>query len=87
VFVEAKNENIVAGIPRCLAEMVAAQVFSARNKTATAAVYGAVTTVILWRFLRLDSRQARVDIVEYPIQTPRKVFGILTAIARGHAGT
>jgi hypothetical protein len=85
VLVEAKNENIVAGIPQCLAEMVAAQVFNARNKT-TATVYGAVTTGILWRFLRLDGKQAAVDMVEYPIQTPRKVFGILTVIALGGAG-
>jgi ABC-type sulfate transport system permease component len=49
-------------------------------------VCGAVTTGILWRFLRLDGKRAGVDIVEYPIQTPRKVFGILTAIVLGEAG-
>jgi hypothetical protein len=86
VLVEAKNENIVAGIPQCLAEMIAAQVFNARNNATTGTVYGAVTTGILWRFLRLDGTQAGVDIVEYPIQTPRKVFGILTAITLGAAG-
>src|SRR5438445_5541652 len=54
VLVEAKNENIVAGIPQCLAEMVAAQKFNGQEKLPDAAVYGAVTTGILWRFLRLD---------------------------------
>ena len=87
VLVEAKNENIVAGIPQCLAEMVAAQVFNSRNKAAPATIYGAVTTGFLWRFLRLDGKQAGVDAVEYPIQTPRKLFGILTAITLGEAGT
>jgi hypothetical protein len=87
VLVEAKNENIVGGIPQCVAEMVAAQVFNARNKTPVPIIYGAVTTGVLWRFLRLEGKQAAVDSVEYPIQTPRKVFGILTSIALGSADT
>jgi hypothetical protein len=80
VLVEAKNENIVAGIPQCLAEMVAAQQFNQRHGS-MGTVYGAVTTGVLWRFLRLDRVQAAVDRVEYAIQSPRKIFGILTAIA------
>ncbi len=85
VLVEAKNENIVAGIPQCLAEMVAAQVFNARTQSTTGSLYGAVTTGVQWRFLRLDGKKAAVDTVEYAIQSPRKVFGILTAIALGEA--
>jgi hypothetical protein len=42
-----------------------------------------VTTGVLWRFLRLDGTTARVDGVEYPIQAPRRVFGILRAVALG----
>ena len=49
-------------------------------------MYGVVTTGVLWRFLKLDGATARVDSVEYPIQSPRKIFGILTEIAMG-AGT
>lgn len=86
MLVEAKNENIVAGIPQCLAEMVAAQVFNERNQAVAGTVFGAVTTGIQWRFLRMDGTQAAVDVVEYPIQSPQKVFGILTAIALGGAG-
>src|SRR5436309_1842048 len=44
VLVEAKNENIVAGIPQCLAEMVAAQKFNAQQDLPESPVYGAVTT-------------------------------------------
>src|SRR5436190_9003755 len=43
VFVEAKNENIVAGIPQWLAEMVAAQRFNAQQDLPESPVYGAVT--------------------------------------------
>jgi hypothetical protein len=83
VLVEAKNENIVAGIPQCLAEMVAAQKFNEQQKNPRMAVSGIVTTGVLWRFLRLDGTQAAVDVVEYPIHSPRKIFGILTWIALG----
>jgi hypothetical protein len=83
VLVEAKNESIVGGIPQCLAEMVAAQKFNAQQKQPDGTIYGAVTTGVLWRFLKLAGTQAAVDTVEYPIQLPRKVFGILTAMTLG----
>jgi hypothetical protein len=81
VLVEAKNENIVGGIPQCLAEMVAARRFNRQQKSSDMAVHGIVTTGIQWRFLKLDGTRASVDSVEYPIQSSRKIFGILTAIA------
>jgi hypothetical protein len=85
VLVEAKNENIVGGIPRCLAEMVAARRFNRQSQSPDTAVHGIVTTGMLWRFLKLDGTRASVDTVEYPIQSSRKIFGILTAIALGGA--
>jgi hypothetical protein len=83
VLVEAKNENIVAGIPQCLAEMVAARLFNENAGLTLSAMYGVVTTGTLWRFLKLEGTTAHVDSVEYPIQSPRKIFGILTAITLG----
>ncbi|HMV48070.1 MAG TPA: hypothetical protein PLD20_11970 [Blastocatellia bacterium] len=81
VLVEAKNENIIGGIPQCLAEMIAAQRFNAANGIAPASVYGVVTTGMQWRFLKLDGVRANVDSAEYSIQTPKKVFGIFKRIA------
>ena len=86
VLVEAKKEDIVAGIPRCLAEMVAALRFNERAGSPAGPMYGIVTTGVLWRFLKLEGKAATVDAVEYPIQSPRKIFGILTAIALGDGG-
>lgn len=83
VLVQAKNENIVAGIPQCLAEMVAAQRFNAAAGRDVGPIYGAVTTGLAWRFLRLDGTRASVDGVEYPIQVPERVFGVLTYMALG----
>ncbi len=81
VLVEAKNENIIAGIPQCLAEMVAALRFNEANGLAPAPVYGAVTTGMQWRFLKLEGIEANVDSVEYTIQAPKKIFGILRHVA------
>lgn len=81
ILVEAKSENIVGGVPQCLAEMVAAQRFNAAAGLPPAPIFGAVTTGVLWRFLVLDATRAVIDSVEYPIQSPRRIFGILTHIA------
>jgi hypothetical protein len=81
VLVEAKNENIIAGIPQCLAEMVAALKFNQANGIPPAPVHGIVTTGMQWRFLKLEVTRANVDSVEYTIQAPRKIFGILKHIA------
>jgi hypothetical protein len=80
VLVEAKNENIIAGIPQCIAEMVAAQRFNKRSGMPEEAVFGVVTTGMLWRFLKLDGTLVNVDVVEYPIQGLPKLVGILTQI-------
>jgi hypothetical protein len=66
--------------------MVAARRFNLQEQSADRAVHGIVTTGMLWRFLRLDGTKASVDAVEYPIQSSRKIFGILTAIAFAGAG-
>ena len=84
VLVEAKNENIVGGIPQCLAEMVAAQKFN-KDQPPESAVFGVVTTGMLWRFLKLEGTTAAVDAVQYPIESVRKIFGILSRMALGSA--
>ena len=83
VLVEAKNENILGGIPQCLAEMIAALRFNAAQGMPPHPVFGAVTSGMTWRFLKLDGVRANVDVTEYPIQSPEKIFGILHHIALG----
>jgi hypothetical protein len=80
VLVEAKNENIVGGLGQCLAEMIAAQQFNLEQNHPRERVYGIVTTGIQWRFLQLERQLATVDSVEYSIQNPEKIFGILEHI-------
>lgn len=75
--VEAKNENMKAGVGRCIAEMVAAHIFNEREGEGAAAVFGAVTTGTAWRFLRLDRETVSVDRAEYNLGQLEKVLGIL----------
>lgn len=77
IIVEAKNENIIAGLGQCLAAMVAAQVFNQRAETSVETVYGAVTTGTNWKFITLTDTQVAIDLDEYYINQIDKILAIL----------
>lgn len=79
-IVEAKNENIRAGIAQCLAELVAARMFNANRGHPMPVVHGAVTTGDLWRFLRLRDDGAEVDLSQHHIQHVDRILGVLLAM-------
>ncbi len=81
-IVEAKNENIKAGIGQCIAEMLAAQRFNAARGAALPAVFGVVTTGSSWKFLRLMDTTVTVDQTEYSIAQPEQIVSILVAMIR-----
>lgn len=83
--VEAKNENMRAGISQCLAELVAAQIFNEGRGRPRAAVYGAVTTGSNWLFLRLSGQRASIDLTEYYLSDVGRIVGILVAMMTGLA--
>jgi hypothetical protein len=64
-IVEAKNENLKAGMGQCVAAMVGARVFNEREGIPIPSIYGAVTSGTLWQFLRLDGPEMRLDEREY----------------------
>ncbi|MCY7408077.1 MAG: hypothetical protein LH631_12075, partial [Alkalinema sp. CAN_BIN05] len=76
-IVEAKNENISAGLGQCIAEMVAAQRFNIKKNHPIDSIYGVVTTGTNWRFLRLRQRTIVIDSVEYYINQIDKILAIL----------
>lgn len=81
MVVEAKNENLIGGIPQCIAEMVAAMRFNFEKGNPIEAVYGIVTTGSLWRFLKLErDNRVSVDMVEYHIQHIDTIFGVLLTL-------
>ncbi|MBF0103674.1 MAG: hypothetical protein HQK77_22470, partial [Desulfobacterales bacterium] len=81
VIVEAKNDNIMNGIPQCIAEMIAAIKYNTLKKNEITTVYGIVTTGSLWKFLKLEiNNVAYVDMTEYHIQNLDKIISILDEI-------
>ena len=77
VLIEAKKENLMGGIPQCIAEMIAAQILSARSNKTIPVIYGAVTSGTNWQFLTLEGTQVKLDTTEYFINNDEKILGIL----------
>jgi hypothetical protein len=80
VVVEAKNESIRDGMGQCVAEMVASKIFNEREDNAIETVYGAVTTGQIWKFSSLTGKTLQIDMVEYLIDQPDKILGILASM-------
>lgn len=81
-IVEAKKEDIPKGIPQCLAELVAAQIFNARAEKPIDTLYGAVTTGTEWKFLRLNGTTATIDRDLYYFDNVEKIVGIILSMLR-----
>jgi hypothetical protein len=75
--VEAKNENIIAGLGECVATMVAAQLFNQRAGNEIETIYGVVTSGTSWKFLTVTKQTASLDSAEYHINQVDKILGIL----------
>ncbi|MBD6618616.1 hypothetical protein FNW02_23000 [Komarekiella sp. 'clone 1'] len=75
-IIEAKNENIVAGLGQCTATMLAAQIFNQRAGNNIELIYGVVTSGTNWRFLTLEQNVVYIDSVEYYIKEVDKILGI-----------
>jgi hypothetical protein len=79
IVIEAKNENIIAGLGQCIATMVAAQLFNQQHSQLEFAeiIYGAVTTGTNWKFITLQGRQVYIDVDEYYINQLDLILAIL----------
>jgi hypothetical protein len=75
--VEAKKNDIEAGLGQCVAQMVAAQLYNERSEQPLPAVYGCVTTGEDWQFLRLAGAVVTIDERRLYIDN---VGGILAAL-------
>jgi hypothetical protein len=80
VVVEAKNESLRDGMGQCVAEMVGSKIFNEREGNAIETVYGAVTTGQIWKFASLTGKTLQIDMVEYLIDQPDKILGILASM-------
>jgi hypothetical protein len=82
-IVEAKNENLKTGLGQCAAAMVGARLFNRNEGRQMEAVYGAVTSGSLWRFLRLSENALSLDEKEHHINQLPALLGALTQLAGG----
>jgi hypothetical protein len=80
--VEAKKEDLIAGLGQCVAEMVAIRLFNEREGTPLPAVYGCVTSGTNWRFLKLEGAKLVIDRPEYYLHDAGKILGILVSTMR-----
>jgi hypothetical protein len=78
--VEAKKNDVEAGLGQCIAQMVAARRFNEAAGRKTAPVYGCVTTGETWQFLRLDGQVALLNRPRYYLDNVGGILGVLRAI-------
>lgn len=78
-IVEAKNENIKAGLGQCMATMLAAYQFNQQESTPEEIIYGAVTTGTDWKFLQLAGKTVYIDRSNYYIKEIDQILGILVS--------
>ncbi|NMF84148.1 hypothetical protein [Nodosilinea sp. P-1105] len=78
-IVEAKNENIKAGLGQCIATMLAAYLFNQQEGTSEDIIYGAVTTGTDWKFLKLVEQMVYIDRDDYYIKEIDQILGILAS--------
>ncbi|MEM1168842.1 MAG: hypothetical protein AAGJ08_07095 [Cyanobacteria bacterium P01_H01_bin.35] len=76
-IVEAKKENLNAGLGQCLAEMIAGQIFNQQQGNQISTIYGVVTTGNIWKFLQLENTEVHIDLTEYVVNNLEKILGIL----------
>lgn len=81
-LVEAKNQDINSGLGQCGAEMLAAQIYNAKNNKSINVIYGCVTTGVLWRFLRLENQTLYIDKVEITLEPIDRLLGIFLQITK-----
>ena len=79
-MVEAKDDNIKSGIPQCIAEMVAAQIFNEQKNNQIESIYGCVTTGSLWKFMKLTENTVEIESTEHFIGNIESILAIFTQI-------
>ncbi len=80
ILVEAKRDNLTAGLGQCVAEMVAAQRFNTEQGNDIPCVYGTTTSGIEWVFLKLEEKKLQLDMAAYTIERCDKILGILAGM-------
>jgi hypothetical protein len=87
--VEAKKNDIEAGLGQCVAQMVAARDYNEREGAGLSELYGCVTTGEAWQFLRLTGAEVTVDRSRLYIDNVGAILAVFVTIvnrSRGDGG-
>jgi hypothetical protein len=88
MLVEAKKENLNAGLGQCIAEMLAARIYNEREQAQSMnqnqPIFGVVTSGTNWKFLKLQEQQISIDLDDYYLSNIGKILGILTNCITGN---
>lgn len=76
-IVEAKKEDINGGIPQCIAELIAAQIFNAQEEIIRETLYGIVTSGTEWKFFQMQGTNVVIDSDIYFLAEVEKIVGIV----------
>ncbi len=82
ILVEAKKEDLTAGLEQCVAEMIAAQRYNAEKGNDIPRIYGTTTSGTDWRFLKLEELTLHIDTAPYQIVQCDKILGILVSMVK-----
>ena len=85
-IVEAKKNDIEAGIWQCIAQMMGARLFNERSGRPIGEVFGCVTNGEVWQFLRLSGEKAEIDRRRLYIDDVGSILAAFGAILGRHAG-
>jgi len=85
-IVEAKKNDIEAGLGQCAAQMLGAKIFNDKAGKKNGRIFGCVTTGEAWQFLRLEPAAVSVDRARYYIDNLGAILAVLQAIISQTAG-
>jgi hypothetical protein len=80
--VEAKKNDVEAGLGQCIAQLVAAREFNKSSKLGEVPLFGCVTTGEAWQFLRLLGPRAELDSRRFYLDNVPGVLAALLTIVR-----
>jgi len=79
-IVEAKKNDVEAGLGQCIAQMVAARLFNQAAGQAAISLFGCVTTGEIWQFLKLREAVVLIDEERYYLDDIGSILAVIQSI-------
>ena len=80
MLMEAKEENMDAGIAQCAAQMMGAMLFNERENSSISTIYGCTTIGNMWRLMKLKDNKLHLDKNYYYIDNVGILLGALQLV-------